>query len=157
MNDLYKNLPKKSAAAGALMFNDKGELLLVKPNYKDRWSIPGGVIENNESPKEACIREVKEEIGIKLNTATFLCVDYTPATKEKDETFQFMFYGGTIDSKQISEIKLQEKEIDEYRFVPIDRVESLLGGNVRSLAKRIPKCLEAIKTGTAVYLEDGRF
>ena len=54
--DYYKNLPKKRMAAGALIFNNQEEILFVKPGYKDHWSIPGGVIEKNESPKAACLR-----------------------------------------------------------------------------------------------------
>jgi ADP-ribose pyrophosphatase YjhB (NUDIX family) len=59
----YKNLPKKRMAAGALILNKNNEILIVKPNYRDQWLIAGGVIEENESPKDACLREVKEEIG----------------------------------------------------------------------------------------------
>ena len=42
MNDYYKNLPRKRMGSGALFFNSKDEALIVKPNYKDHWEIPGG-------------------------------------------------------------------------------------------------------------------
>lgn len=73
----YKNLPKKRMGAGALFFNENNEMLVVKPTYKDHWSIPGGVVEENESPRIACIREVKEEIGLEIRELKFLCVDWT--------------------------------------------------------------------------------
>lgn len=62
--EYYKTLPKKRMAVGVLFFNSNNELLIVKPSYKSGWSIPGGVIEQDESPRMGFIREVKEEIGL---------------------------------------------------------------------------------------------
>ena len=155
--DYYMRLPKKRMGAGALIFNTKGEVLLVKPTYKGHWSIPGGTVDENESPRHACIREIKEEIGLDITSLTFLCVDYTPAIGDKNEAIQFAFYGGTLTDIQISSIHLQEEELCEFRFVSVDEAVELTGGHMRNLAKRIPKCIDAIKTGTAVYLENGEF
>lgn len=157
MNEYLTNLPKKRMGSGALVFNKKGEVLLVKPNYKAHWSIPGGTVDANESPRQACIREVKEEVGITLSSLTFLCVEYTPAIGDKNEALQFVFNGGVLTEDQVESIKIQETELDDYRFVNVEKAPEMLGGHMRNLAKRFPKCLEAIKTGTAIYLEDGKF
>ena len=46
-------------AAGALIFDEAGRLLILKPNYKKGWTIPGGQIEpHGESPWQACRREI---------------------------------------------------------------------------------------------------
>ena len=37
--EYFKNLPKKRIAAGVLFFDEAGKLLIVKPNYKDGWTI----------------------------------------------------------------------------------------------------------------------
>jgi hypothetical protein len=37
-------------AAGALFFNHRDEILILKPTYRDDWLIPGGVVELDESP-----------------------------------------------------------------------------------------------------------
>ncbi|GAB4532071.1 MAG: hypothetical protein Tsb0014_16140 [Pleurocapsa sp.] len=50
------SLPKKIMGAGCLLFNTEGKILIVKPTYKDAWNLPGGVVEANESPRNACIR-----------------------------------------------------------------------------------------------------
>jgi len=34
--------------------------------YKDGWEFPGGKIEENESPEEALIREIREELGVTI-------------------------------------------------------------------------------------------
>lgn len=46
LTEFYNSLLKKQIAAGVLFFDNKGELLIVKPSYKNHWSVPGGVIEN---------------------------------------------------------------------------------------------------------------
>jgi len=89
-------------AAGALILTRKDELLIVKISYKNYWSIPGGVIEEKESPKQGCIREIKEEIGLEIKDIKFLCVDYTTAdtSKDKDESLQFIFSGGKLTDEK---------------------------------------------------------
>jgi ADP-ribose pyrophosphatase YjhB (NUDIX family) len=105
--------------AGALFFNKDNELLIVKPSYKNYWSIPGGTVDQDESPRQACAREIKEEIDLDVDTLRFLAVDYNSReSEEKNESLQFIFYGGVLSDELISKIKLDGKELIEYRFVP---------------------------------------
>ena len=57
---------------GALIFNDKKEVLLMKrsKNSKNQalwWSQPGGAVDFNEKAIAATKREIKEELGIDIN------------------------------------------------------------------------------------------
>lgn len=151
MNDYYRNLPKKRVAAGSLFFNDARELFIVKPTYKEGWSIPGGNVDANESPRDACVREIKEEIGLDKPDQKFLCVDYQP-DRGDGESLQFLFLGGTLDFQDISRIRLQAEELGEYRFVSIDDAMNMLR---RGLRQRLAKCLEAMQNKTSFYLEKG--
>lgn len=65
--------------------NEKGEILLTqRPMGKEMaglWEFPGGKIEQDESPEDALIREIKEELNITLNKKylvplTFISHDY---------------------------------------------------------------------------------
>jgi len=61
----YKN-PLPSAAA--LVKNKKSSVLLVKRGIepgKGKWALPSGFIEIDETPEKACLRELKEETGLK--------------------------------------------------------------------------------------------
>ena len=54
---------------GAVVFDDRGRLLLVKranPPAKGLWSLPGGRQETGESPEEGVVREVAEETGLSV-------------------------------------------------------------------------------------------
>ena len=53
------------ATASVIIKNNK--VLLVKRKYdpkKGQWCLPGGFIELNETPENACLRELKEETGL---------------------------------------------------------------------------------------------
>ena len=56
-----------------IIVNDRQQIvLLLRDNiqeipYPNMWDIPGGAVESGESPKEAIIREIDEEMGIRLN------------------------------------------------------------------------------------------
>ncbi|HEY0908207.1 MAG TPA: NUDIX hydrolase [Candidatus Paceibacterota bacterium] len=148
--EYYKSLPKKRCGAGILFFNGKNELLIVKPNYKEGWSIPGGVVDENESPKAAAIREAKEEIGLDVSDLKLAYIVYTAPEGIKTEAFQFLFFGGILNDTQISKIKLQEDELDEFRFVSENEVVDLLASGLK---ERVPECLSAIKNNTVAYKE----
>lgn len=153
MDDFYQNLPKKRMGTGALIFNEKDELLILKPTYKDHWTIPGGVVDKNESPRQACIREIKEEIGLDIKDLRFLCVDYyRNSDNQKGESLQFLFYGGELSEDEIENIKIPGEEIGEYKFVKVEEAARLASSG---LGRRLPKSIEAIKNNTAFYLEDG--
>lgn len=58
-------------AAGAMIFNDKGELFLSKrskncKNERGHWEIPGGSVEFGEKLEDAVRREMREELGIEI-------------------------------------------------------------------------------------------
>lgn len=63
-------------SAGALFLDGTGRILLVQPVYKRNWEIPGGVVELHESPRAACVREVREELGLARPFSRLLLVDY---------------------------------------------------------------------------------
>src|SRR5215469_6438108 len=70
-------VPAVPASASALIFDERGRLLILRPTYKSGWTIPGGVMENDgETPWQACRREVREECGLEVTSARLACVDF---------------------------------------------------------------------------------
>src|SRR4051812_29270883 len=60
-------LPSPIVGVGAVVWNDRGEIVLIRRGQEPRlgeWSIPGGRLEWGESVREAIIREVQEETGL---------------------------------------------------------------------------------------------
>ena len=64
-----------AAATVALIFNEKGELLVTrraKEPAKGTLDLPGGFVDMHETAEEGVIREVKEETGLTVTTTKFL-------------------------------------------------------------------------------------
>lgn len=148
----YLSLPTKRMAAGVLLFNEEGEVLLVQPTYKDTWEIPGGVVERNESPKDAVVREVQEELALDLSgiDISLTLLDYMAAGGEKTESLMFIFTGPILTPSQQSALSPFLEEIKSFRFVRPDEVVALLAP---VLASRVLRALDAIKTQSFAYSE----
>jgi len=147
----YESLPKKQVGTAVLFFNDQGELLILKPNYKASWLVPGGSNDKNESPLECALRETKEEIGLDISEIKLVGIYHSLKRGLYPDSLKFIFFGGVLTDSQISQIKIQDEEIAEYCFKnPVEAV-SLLS---LSLKTSIPNCLEAIKENTFAYLDE---
>ncbi|MES2006513.1 MAG: NUDIX hydrolase [Patescibacteria group bacterium] len=149
-SEYAKTLARKRVGAGALYLNEKEEILLVKPNYRDYWLIPGGSVDKDESPRVACIREIKEETGLELKNPRLLCVRYRASQDDFGDGFLFVFEGGVLGVDTIKTIVLQDDELDGYKFVPLDEALTLVGaGSVPALSA----AFKAYKEGTFEYVE----
>ena len=64
-----------SSSTAAFIINEKGELLVerrAKEPAKGTLDLPGGFADCNETAEEAVAREVLEETGLKINSASYL-------------------------------------------------------------------------------------
>lgn len=57
----------RTACRGIIIENSK--ILLSYETVTDQWMIPGGGLEENESDRECCIREVAEETGMLVDVS----------------------------------------------------------------------------------------
>ena len=137
--------------AGCLFFNPEGRILILKPTYREGWLLPGGVVEAYESPRQACIREVKEETGIDRQPTKLLCVDYVSDRTSKIESVQFVFLGGILSNE--TTIIIPKQEISAYQFREIDQAILML--SIRS-QRRLKSCLPYLDSQTTIYLENGQ-
>jgi 8-oxo-dGTP pyrophosphatase MutT (NUDIX family) len=150
-DDAVYELPRIPASAGAMIFDGAGRMLVLKPNYKKGWTIPGGQIDaTGESPWEACRRETYEECGLEIARGRLICVDFLHPRPDRPGGMRFLFDCGTLPGAQLGAIKLQAAEIDEHRFVVLADAAELLSGPLR---RRVTAAAGAER---CLYLEDGR-
>ena len=146
----YAALPRKRVAAGALLTDAAGRVLLVEPTYKPDWEIPGGVVEEGEAAPAACARECREELGLDVRVGRLLVVEHQTQSLERGDSVMFVYDGGTLADHAV--IALPAVELRSWAFVPPDAIASR---TVERLARRLHHALEARRTGALIELVDG--
>jgi 8-oxo-dGTP diphosphatase len=143
-----KQQVSKDVVVAALITDAQGNVLIVKPDYKDGWIFPGGYVEVGESPSQAFSREMQAELGLMIEgPRRLLSIDYRGNT---DEYIMFIFDGGVLTEDDIARLTLPPRLL-EFRFVSPDEAIKLLRSKS---ARRLMPTLEARqKTGIA-YLEN---
>lgn len=82
-------MQSKELAAIAIVFSaDETELLLVKRRDTPIWVLPGGGVEEGETPAAAAEREAYEETGVRVKIER-LVGKYTPINKMGRVTYVF--------------------------------------------------------------------
>ena len=108
----------RPSSAGVIIENAAGEALLLKAHYKPYWSFPGGWVEDTQTPLQAALRELQEEVGIELDDSDVEFVFMVDRMSELMHTYQFMFRARIPLSDELLErITLQADEISEWRVV----------------------------------------
>ncbi len=143
-------MARPRVAAGLLIRDPTGQVLMVKPTYKDGWDIPGGYVEPDESPAQAAAREVTEELGLKITPGKLLVVDWAPHPAEGDKLL-FVFDGGTRTDDDPQPTP-DGHEIAEARYWPADAFTTLTPAR---LARRLHLAVTAADDGNPVYAEHG--
>ncbi|MEV7013116.1 NUDIX hydrolase [Streptosporangium sp. NPDC051022] len=144
----YATLPSVFASACLLLTDVQDRVLLVKPNYRPYWSVPGGVIESGEAPHDCAAREVGEELGLSVKAGALLVVHWSPPFDERPRPMvNFLFDGGTVDDP--TGIRLQAEELDDLAFLPWDEAATLLPAHTSA---RITAARRARQEGRTAYL-----
>ncbi|MFI9154392.1 NUDIX domain-containing protein [Streptomyces sp. NPDC053367] len=148
-------LPKVLAGAAALFRDAEGRVLLVEPNYREGWALPGGTVESDagETPRAGARRETLEEIGLDRELGRLLAVDWSSAP-DRPPLVAYLYDGGVLDEDDLKAIRLQEEELLSWRLVPR---EDVLGHLLGSLGPRVLAALDVLDSGSGtVELENGR-
>ena len=100
----------------------------LSKTFANFWEFPGGKLENNESFQNAIIRELKEELGIRVNKKNLINLDViTHAYKKNEITILSIFFlkkwSGTIDAREGQKIEwLNIAQIKKLNFLEGSKV-----------------------------------
>ena len=97
-----------------VLFN-KDRILLLK-RADGLWEFPGGGVDWGEDPKDAVVRETKEETGLTPRDAVFVAVTSATYPKGQDEKHSvYIVYKGQTDGLDV----MLSKEHVEHRWLSL--------------------------------------
>lgn len=148
-------LPRVLSGAAALFRDPAGRVLIVEPNYREGWALPGGTIESDagETPRQAARRETAEEIGLDVELGALLAVDWSHGAG-RPPIVAYLYDGGVLSQERLAGIRLQEEELLSWKLITRDEVTTHLHG---SLGLRVLAGLDVLAAGGGpAELENGR-
>ncbi|TPM56284.1 NUDIX domain-containing protein [Mesorhizobium sp. B2-2-4] len=98
---------RKIRVAPGVIADASGRLLLVRKRGTSAFMQPGGKIEPRESPLDALVRELREELGLAVDLATTSRLGLFSAN-EPDSTVEVELFGLSIDSQPIAAPEIEE-------------------------------------------------
>ena len=124
--------PRFTVTAGAVIFNDKGEVLLLKHRFRagSGWGLPGGFMEIGEQPIDTLRRELREEIGLELDDVKVFAARSFKKPKQVEVLFR---------ARANAEVKSQTMEVERAEWFAIDSLPEGLPRDQRSYIERAAK------------------
>jgi len=117
---IHLGAPSYSVGAMCVIERDEGDVLLVRQSYRDGWAAPGGLLHRGEEPDVGARREVKEEVGVDVDTLGEPLVIIDVKARRIDVVFRCRLRPPVPDAVQPDAV-----EIIEARWFPKDALPEM--------------------------------
>jgi ADP-ribose pyrophosphatase YjhB (NUDIX family) len=114
-----------------MLFNPKGELLLIRNSYgrSQLYVLPGGGVGRRETPQAAAAREILEEVGLAVQRLALVSTHFSAAEGKRDTIH--LFSGIAEGAPQADAL-----EVEEAGFFPLDGLpEAVSAATLRRIAE----------------------
>jgi ADP-ribose pyrophosphatase YjhB (NUDIX family) len=126
------------AGAFGVIFDDRDRVLLCHRRDLDSWNLPGGLVEEGESPWDAAVREVREEVGLDTEITRLTGLYYKPGSDEVVFNFECRIVSGAPTTSE---------EADAVEFFAVDALPP------NTAPKQIERIADALTRLPVPYLK----
>jgi ADP-ribose pyrophosphatase YjhB (NUDIX family) len=137
----FTNGFQKIEAAGGVVYNTKNEVLFIK--RFDKWDLPKGKVEQNETIEKAAIREVEEECAVTGLVISVPLSDTFHIYQNNDKRILKITHWFKMNTTASDILKPQTSEgITEAKWFSINNMDAVLNNtyaNIKNLLQEVIK------------------
>lgn len=112
--DAYRLLRRPHIHGALVAIWHQERLLLVRCSYRRTWSLPGGGIERGETPRQAAVRELAEEVGLHVDIEALIAPwQITESSARGQNTVTILSLQATTEPT----IRIDGLEIVDWRWL----------------------------------------
>jgi len=125
------------AGSAALIFNDRGDLLMLLRTDNGCWGIPGGAMEPGERLEETAARETLEETGLRVEKMKLFGIFSGPelAYVYPNEDVTYNVTAAYVARGVSGEIKLNIEEHLEWRYFSLQALPERISPPIRIILR----------------------
>ncbi len=113
--------PTQRVSAKIILYNPERTQVVLAEYVKGRFGLPGGHLEEGETPEEAIFREIKEELGFVLDLGAIKRKDFWRSADGR------IILGFTSTISDDQKITVNPNEIYDARWV---KLSDIIDGNI---------------------------
>lgn len=119
--------PRAALTVDAIVFyysEKTAHVLLIERGgepFKNMWALPGGFIEMDETLEQACIRELEEETGLKVESMQQFRAYDAPKRDPRHRTISVIFFVELPCEKQVT----GSDDASNAAWFPVDKLPDL--------------------------------
>ena len=129
INDKEYWISRSTAVVGLIFTEDNGIKILAGkrgsgcPDEVGKWALPCGYVDYNESVKDACAREIKEETNLTVDKSLLYFMNYNDDLEGRQNiTFRFFSFGSKYKEQFITGAFADKDEVDEVKWIGLEEI-----------------------------------
>ncbi|MFF4319722.1 NUDIX domain-containing protein [Streptomyces sp. NPDC001568] len=152
VRDSPADLASPLVDATGVVLDGRGRVLVLAPSPKADLKLPGGAVEDTETPEQGLARELKEELGLGVPVGRLLAVDSCPPGTLGRSLVAHVHLVGPLSDAEADALAFPDGEVTRADWLAPEEAAARLPART---APRLRAALAALYSGSLAHLADG--